>query len=187
VTENQPLGYRAVERFDSSWEGWKKYIQGSKLVQLREVVSLDGSLNPCILDDLSHEDWRHVVYEEQLFGTFDSLEYALIAAQTRGRQAQPAQLLAVILEPSPEDLVRLEVQSFELKGFDLLDTDGSTSALTNCGGFDDAFRPSELSDCGLLRDLDRAYAVRKNLAQLYPEEPHANCNVWAVWRAQERV
>ncbi len=93
----------------------------------------------------------------------------------------------MILEPSPEDLVRHEVRSFEFKGFDLIERDGATSSLTNCGGFDDAFRSWELSDCGLLQNLDRAYEVRDTLANLYPEEPHADCEVWAVWRARETV
>src|ERR687895_283518 len=96
VTGDPPIGYRVVERFDPTCgDAWSKYIAWSKLEQLREVVSLDASLNRCIVDDLSLEDWGHV-YAGPLFGTFDSLEYALTQARSQGGQQTPAQLLAVI-------------------------------------------------------------------------------------------
>jgi hypothetical protein len=54
--------------------------------------------------------------------------------------------------------------------------------LTNCGGFDRAFEPSDLSECGLLVDHAKAVAVRQRLRAEYPEEPHALCRIWAIWR-----
>ena len=55
------------------------------------------------------------------------------------------------------------------------------SALVNCGGFDRAFSPAELSECGLLADHARALTVQKRLRAEYPDEHHAHCDLWAVW------
>jgi hypothetical protein len=38
----------AVETFGPAHEGWEKYIQWSKLTQLKEVVDLDCSLCPAV-------------------------------------------------------------------------------------------------------------------------------------------
>jgi hypothetical protein len=75
------------------------------------------------------------------------------------------------------------VAAFEFVGYDLVDVQHTNSALTNCGGFPDVFANSELSDCGLLPDLQGALEVRKLLGSRHPEEPHARCHVWAIFRA----
>ena len=69
-------------------------------------------------------------------------------------------------------------------GFDVLDVQGDVSALTNCGGFDDVFAREELSPLGLLTDLTRANEIRHGLRAAYPNEPHAECHVWAIWREE---
>jgi hypothetical protein len=65
-----------------------------------------------------------------------------------------------------------------------VDVRSSASALTNCGGFPGVFANSELSSCGLLGDLDRAREVQAKLRSAYPDEPHADCDVWAVFRVE---
>jgi hypothetical protein len=59
------------------------------------------------------------------------------------------------------------------------------SALTNCGGFPNAFANSELSQTGLLLDFHRAFEVQQLLRAQYPDEHHANCHVWAIFRLIE--
>jgi len=71
---------------------------------------------------------------------------------------------------------------FRFLGYDLVDRESSISALTNCGGFPDAFANSELSNAGLLTDLRRAVEVQRTLRALHPEERHADCHVWAIFR-----
>jgi hypothetical protein len=56
-------------------------------------------------------------------------------------------------------------------------------SLTNCGGFPDVFDGGEISPVGLLTDHSRALEVREELRALHPEEPHANCHAWAIFRA----
>jgi phospholipid-binding lipoprotein MlaA len=63
-----------------------------------------------------------------------------------------------------------------------LDVHGDVSALTNCGGFPEVFSGGELNRLGLLSDLSRAKDVRRELRSACPREPHAECDVWALWR-----
>ena len=71
---------------------------------------------------------------------------------------------------------------FDFAGFELLDVHGDVSALTDCGGFPEVFAGDELNAFGLLSDLARADEVRRGLRTAYPDEPHAHCDVWALWR-----
>ncbi len=72
--------------------------------------------------------------------------------------------------------------TFEFLGYDLVDVKGGVSALTNCGGFPDVFPNSELTIYGLLSNLDRAKEVASHLVLLHPDDPHAKCDVWAMFR-----
>ena len=85
-------------------------------------------------------------------------------------------------EPSDAALASFHDPRFEFCGFDPIEQQTGISALTNCGGFDKAFLSGDLSDCGLLVDHARAIAVRQLLLAEYPEEPHACCRIWAIWR-----
>jgi hypothetical protein len=75
------------------------------------------------------------------------------------------------------------VADFEFLGFDLVDVHDTASALTNCGGFPDVFANSELSRFGLLPDFNRAVDVQTVLRSLHPQDPHANCHLWVIFRA----
>ena len=57
-----------------------------------------------------------------------------------------------------------------------------TSSLTNCGGFDETFLPSDLNDKALIDDFTKAYNIKKRLLENNPEEHNADTNVIAVWR-----
>ena len=64
----------------------------------------------------------------------------------------------------------------------MLDQDFGISALTNCGGFDETFSPSEVNTNGLIDDYERAYDIKEKLLINNPDEHHADTNVIAVWR-----
>jgi hypothetical protein len=72
--------------------------------------------------------------------------------------------------------------AFEFLGYDLVDRECTVSALTNCGGFADIFSNSELSGCGLLSGFERAVEVQQLLRSSYPNDRHANCHLWAIFR-----
>ena len=169
----------AKRRFDpSAGERWTHYIAWSGLSQLREVVSLDDMLCPTVPETLTAGDWEHNVHADYQVLYFRSLEYL----QTRVAGETGLNILAVVRNPSRGDVESVKLPGFSFAGFDLLDVCGDVSALTNCGGFDEVFGKAELSDLGLLLDLDRAYEVQRALRTAYPHESHARCHVWGVWR-----
>jgi len=89
----------------------------------------------------------------------------------------------ILCPEAPERLVaEVRPTGFDLAGFELLDVHGDVSALTDCGGFPAVFAGGELNSFGLLSDLSRADDVRRGLRTAYPDEPHAECDVWALWR-----
>jgi hypothetical protein len=176
----QPL-FVAKRRFDrNAGERWQSYLHWSGLSHLREVVSLDTILCPTVPDELIPEDWEHNVHADYQTCYFRSLDYlrARVAGQT------DLNLLAIMQHPSAAELAADSLPGFVFLGFDLLDVCGDVSALTDCGGFDDVFTSAELSPVGLLTGLERAYAVRDALRGRYPEEHHARCDVWAIWRLE---
>lgn len=75
--------------------------------------------------------------------------------------------------------------AFNFVGYDLIEAQTRISALTNCGGFPDIFRNEELNHFGLIEGFDRALEIKRLLAALHPEETHAQCDMYAIWRLDE--
>jgi hypothetical protein len=169
----------ATEQF-SPLDGsrWRKYIEWSGLVQLTEVVSLDPILCPPILNELKAEYWPHIVNENFMLNYFVNLEFLKREIANVPRR----NLLCVFRNPSDES-ARPPVDAFQFLGYDVVDVENGASALTNCGGFPGVFANSELSPVGLLSDFKRAIQVQQLLRSRHPEEPHANCHLWAVFRS----
>ena len=168
--------YSAVTRFDPDRDDWQKYIDWSGLTHLREVISLDGILCPSVIQELTDEDWQFNVHEDYKTHLFRDLDYLL--RKVAGNEQ--INVLAVMQEPTTKALRSFTDPGFVFRGFDL--TDGSISALVNCGGFDQAFKNKELSEYGLLTDHAKALNVQQLLRSEYPDEPHAECDVWAIWQ-----
>jgi hypothetical protein len=156
---------------------WEKYIAWSGLTQLVEVVSLDGMLCPSLLPEVKDEYWPHIVNEDFMLNFF--LNYDFLLAQVE--KITEKNILCAVRNPRCHP-PRPSVGDFRFLGYDLVDHECSISALTNCGGFPEAFANSELSNVGLLPTFERAVEVQRSLRSLYPEEHHADCDVWAVFR-----
>jgi hypothetical protein len=171
--------YVARRRFGpEAGERWTRYVAWSRLSQLRELVSLDAMLCPAVPEELAPQDWEHNVHADYQTNHFRSFEYL----RRRVAGVPGHNLLAILREPTAGDLRQVALPGFTFAGFDLLDVHGDVSALTNCGGFDDIFAPEELNPLGLLSERGRPGAVRRGLRAAYPEEHHAVCDVWALWR-----
>jgi hypothetical protein len=174
--------FAAVEKFGPQCgESWDKYIEFSQLTQLREVVSLDDGLCPDVIKKLTDEDWKFNVAQDCVYFYFRDLDYLI----KRVGHLEIVNILAVIQNPQGECKDYLRDDRFEFMGYDLIEVNGGTSTLTNCGGFDGAFRNEELSEIGLITCFERAHEVQKLLRKDYPAEPHANCDLWAIWRMKE--
>jgi hypothetical protein len=155
---------------------WRKYIAWSGLTQLVELLSLDPSLCQPILGDVKEEYWPYIVNEDFMLAFF--LDANFLRQQVANIPHK--NLLCVFRNPSEPPIPPDGI--FEFAGYDLVDVQHSASALTNCGGFPDVFSNSELSTIGLLPDFNRAIEVQKLLLEKHPEEPHAQCYVWAIFR-----
>ena len=170
----------ATERFDASrGEAWEGYVSWSGLRQLDEVVSLDATLCPTLLPEVKDNYWPHIVNEDFMLHFFVNLDFLL--DQISGFTDK--NVLCVYRNPSGTTGPYEGRMNFEFLGYDLVDVQGSASALSNCGGFPDVFANHELSANGLLTSHDRAYQVQADLRTRHPEEHHADCHVWAIHRA----
>jgi hypothetical protein len=173
----EPL-FIAVERFDpSDGEKWQKYYQWAKIPALLEVISLDALLCRRIITVFQPEDWAHIVNENFRLDYFHDLEYLLRRVATVLRK----QILGVYRNPE----VHMDPPSagkFAFVGYDLIEDQTQISALTNCGGFPDSFSNGELNKFGLIDTFDRATTIHRDLRQHYPEESHANCELYAIWK-----
>ena len=174
----QPL-FVAKRPFDPTvGDAWARFVAWSGLPQLREVVSLDTMLCPTVPEKLTATDWDYNVHADYQVFFFRSLPYLMERIQAEGA----LNILAVLQKPTAADLAAVTLPGFGFAGFDVVDACGDVSALTNCGGFEGVFANSEISALGLLSDLSRAREVQALLRLQYPEEPHADCHVWAIWR-----
>lgn len=175
--------YTAVECFDPGYgETWQKFITWSGLTQLREVVSLDSCLCPTFFRDLIVEDWQHNVQESIKIDLFYDLDYVV----RRVAGADRVNVLALIENPTDEEVRSFSDRRFVFRGFDLVELATGISALVNCGGFDKAFCSADLSECGLLTGHAQALSIQKLLRDEYPDDSHADCELWAIWQMKER-
>lgn len=158
---------------------WHAWVAWSGLTGVRELVSLDTMLCPEVPEQLVAEDWDHNVHADYQVRHFRSLPY--LTQRVAG--TADVHLLALLQHPDAGEVAVLRLPGFDLAGFEVLDVHGDVSALTNCGGYPAIFAAAELNAVGLLDELARADAVRRALLDAYPGEPHAACDVWAVWRA----
>ncbi|MCW3467041.1 hypothetical protein [Chitinophaga nivalis] len=172
--------YTIRATFNKEGKAWDNYIRWSKLHHLTELVSLDTSLNEVLVepDRDDDNDWKHIVIDNyRETGFFTTLDYVLT------RTVMPAlfNLLIVAIEPE-QDCKSIKLDGYDFIGYELLDQYYDTSALTNCGGFDNTFLPTDLNRFGLIDDYEKAYDIKKRLWQNNQEEEHADTNVIAVWR-----
>jgi hypothetical protein len=171
----------ATETFTSrDVEKWANYVSWSHLSHLVEVVSLDSMLCPTLLPEIKAEYWPHIVNENFMLNFFVDLEFLIEQLPA----VSECNLLCVYRNPA-HDLPYNLPKGFEFLGYDLVDVEGSASALTNCCGYPDVFDGRELSPQGLLTSYARALQIRADLRAKHPHEHHADCDLWAIARAVE--
>jgi hypothetical protein len=177
----EPL-FIATERFDQSeGETWQKYFEWAKIPALKEVVSLDACLCARLVKKLLDEDWEHIVNADFRLDYFLHLDYLL----SRVRNIKRRNILGLYRNPEAHIAAAPASRDFKFLGYDLIEEQTQISALTNCGGFPDVFSNEELNSCGLIRSFDRASEIKHSLSEKHPEEAHAQCEMYAIWRLIE--
>lgn len=172
------ITYIVLETFSKGDEAWNKYIEWSKLNHLKEIISLDIALCPSILKELQESDYTHIVDNDHRYIVFD--DYMWLNERTNGFTDK--QLLALYHEPDFECREVDPEGKFEFCGYDLVEDNTGISALVNCGGFEEAFSSDDLSEVGLISSYERAREIQALLTEFYPDENHAYCDLWAIWR-----
>ncbi len=176
--------YIAKERFDpSDGEKWQGYIAWAKLPSLIEVVSLDSMLCPGLLEEIRDEDWEHIVNEDFRLDYYIHLNCLLDRVQPFKRR----NILGLYRNPSAHIDESPFATESKFMGYDLIDEQTQISALINCGGFPDVFQNNEINCYGLLDNFQRASEVRSDLSRKHPNEPHAQCELYAIWRLNETI
>lgn len=166
------IGFVALKTFIPTG----KYKEWSKLLHLEEVVSLDCALCPSLIDDLDsiskfQEQWG-------LSNVFTDLDWVL----QKVKDVKDKQILAVLREPEEDCRETGHPEGFKFYGYDLVEDATRISALTNCGGFDKAFSACDLSRYGLIEKLIKAKEIQLRLREHYPDDEHADCTLWAIWK-----
>lgn len=93
------------------------------------------------------------------------------------------QIIAYYMNPAESYQHHILPDGFEFCGYDLSEYETSISAITNCGRlFDKVIPYGELNRFGLLGEHSRAVSIRKLLLDTYPNENHADCAIYELWR-----
>lgn len=170
------IGYVAVETFFPN----EKYKEWSKLFHVRDVISLDCALCPSILDENVEDNYIYL----QGYVFYNDIVNNLNLLLSKVKDKKDRQILAVLREPKGDCADLLIDERFRFYGYDLLEDFTRISALTNCGGFDKAFLPKDISEYGLIKKFDKAKQIQLLLANEYPNEEHADCTLWAIWKME---
>lgn len=172
--------YAAVEPFDRyAGERWTRYAAWLGKPALQEVITLDGMLCPSLVSELKKEDWNHNVNANCLLELFHDFDYL----KARTSDSSRRNLLAVVANPAPEQMTQIHPASFEFAGYDMVDMEMGVSSILNCGGYPEVFSVDELSsETGLLQNYARGCEIRDTLRERYPNDDHAQCRLWAIWR-----
>lgn len=172
----------AVSRFDpSDGQRWTDYCQWSKIPALAEIVSLDTLLCPRLLTEIDDADWAHIVNDDCRLAYFYHLDYLLQRVAGLPRR----NILGLYRNPTQHIAAPPAAGPFFFMGYDLVEEMTQISALTNCGGFHETFANDELNRVGLIHNFARASEIQRSLRQNNPDEPHAQCELYAIWRLDE--
>ncbi|KGK85836.1 hypothetical protein DP73_18065 [Desulfosporosinus sp. HMP52] len=167
------IGYVAVETFFPT----HRYKEWSKLFHIEEVISFN-TLCPRILRYI--EDGYNYLPGTSWFNDIVN-DLDLLLSKLQGRN--DCQILAVKREPKSNCANIQMDKRFRFYGYDLID-DVRISALTNCGGFDKAFLSEDISEYGLIKEFDKAKQIQSLLLSEYPDDEHAYCSLWAIWKME---
>lgn len=164
----KPIYYKAERFFPTA-----QYETHSKIIGREEIVSYDMILCKVVggpdLDSATGyfgevEDWR-----------------LLLKVPIKSDE----QIIAYYKNPTESYEKHVLDSCFEFCGYDLSEEMTGISVITNCSGiFDKAVPYGELNKFGLLDDYNTAFYILSLMEKFYPDESHANCEVYELWRSK---
>jgi len=167
---DEPIFYKA-ERFFPN----EKYEEFSKIHGRVEIVTHDCCLCRVIIDEHLFGDME---IESIYAGEVKSIEKLL-----KSPLGESEQIIAYYKNPIENHTHHKLKDGFEFCGYDLSEEMTHISAITNCDDFFDKAIPYEkLNKFGLICEHQEALRIRELLGELYPDEEHAECEVYELWR-----
>ena len=162
---DEPIFYKAKRFFPN-----KQYEEFSKIFNRAEIVTYDI----CLCENLTNAFDSFGIYVEGIRTWQPLLQTPLNPDE---------QIIAYYKNPTVNYEHRRLESNFEFCGYDLAEDFTGISALTNCGNlFDRAISYEVLNKFGIINDYHEAFQVRKLLSDFYPDECHAQCEVYELWR-----
>lgn len=170
--------YTIRSRFTTaSGDTWRRFVQWSGRQHAEEIVSLDESLCPPIITELTEEDWRHNIHADNMVYFFADYDYLLTREPFDSRIDN---LLELTKSPDQQPA---PTNGFAFCGYDIVDAHGSISVLLNCGSFEGVFSPEATNAFGLIDQFGRAAQIAQTIRETHPADPHCcDCRVWAIAR-----
>lgn len=156
------LSVRKIRRIgDPEWADYSHFIG---LPRLQELRTIDSWCNPCV-------DGNYPVYS--LDELWDRME--ILPRPVPGNEYYLVFTDAIAPGPMPIH------PRMRLLGYDLSD-ETWTSSLLNCGRWLGELEPIAMrtGENGLL-NLEDAVLARSLLPKMWPDDPHANVTVWALY------
>jgi hypothetical protein len=170
--------FTACRKFGPQFrESWSRYIEWSGFRHINELVSTDSILCPSLIDSLIDADWEFNIHEDNRVFFFRDYEYL---KRRINYDSSRQNLLAISERPAfaPEP-----IEGFAFCGYDILDSDGSISVLTNCGAFPSIYTADDLNQFGLITDLDRVTQIAELIRDTNASDHHCcDCRVLGIAR-----
>ncbi len=158
--ENNPQYYLCKRFFTENHLEYKSFID---VQPFGEIVSVDSAL--INIDSVLKKDQA----DEMVLGSNEQILCVYCLLNEKG------------------DIGNYFVQEFKddkfcFCGYDIADIN-QISVLTNCiGGFSRAFSYSDLNIYGIVQEFSLAKKIQRKLIDEYPDEEHAYCAIYAIWR-----
>ncbi len=173
------IWFTAARKLDPSLgDEWASYMAFIQRPQLKECITLDVMRRATEVQNPSGADWDHNVQQHYRTHYYRDLDYLL---ECCAGNRDNLNILAACLEPPSDAPELFDDPRFEFQGYDLIGY-GDISAVTNCTGYDEAFKAAEISAANLLEPYAFARQVQERLRERYPSDEHSDCDLWAVWR-----
>ena len=170
--DTKETAYMGITEFCSNANsiGKIRYFKGDRLYNEKSLYEFNQGKIPAK---------ELVTYDSSLMNlqeiTKDEIE------STKGNAEQ---IVAIIIRPEIEVSYILENHSdFVFCGYDLVEHSTGISAITNCGAdWGEALDYDMLNEYGLIPDYRKAVMTQLDLAESYPDENHAYCEIVEIWR-----
>jgi hypothetical protein len=174
--------YMATWKFDQTSEGWVAYVTWRGLTQLVEVVSIECNCHRLLRKVLTAEDWVNIAPFDEVRHVVCFRDLARLR-QTVARVGQTAtlDLLCVFREPTKPPVA--PQSAFTFLGYDLIDDQTTVSSVSNCKF--PVIGEVDVNAHGLINTFERAKEIQRELLRVYPQDPHANCSLWAIFRVSK--